>query len=43
VLNLHAKPGGSIASMTRRLAAKTRWVFDSLHMTANATGHPATA
>jgi hypothetical protein len=29
--------------MTRRLAAKTRLVFDYLHMTANSTGHAATA
>ena len=43
VLNLHAKPGESIASMTRRLAAKTRLVFDYLLMTKNATGHAATA
>ena len=39
VLNLHAKPGESIASMTRRLAAKTRLVFDYLLMTKNSTGH----
>lgn len=39
VLNLHAKPGHSIASMTRRLAAKTRLVFDYLLMTTNSTGH----
>lgn len=39
VLNLHAKPGDSIASMTRRLAAKTRLVFDYLLMTTNSTGH----
>ena len=43
VLNLHAKPGESIASMTRRLAAKTRLVFDYLLMTKNSTGHAATA
>jgi predicted transposase YbfD/YdcC len=41
VLNLHAKPGDSIASMTRRLAAKTRLVFDYLLMTKNSTGHAA--
>ena len=41
VLNLHAKPGESIASMTRRLAAKTRLVFDYLLMTRNSTGHAA--
>ena len=28
LLNLHAKPNESIASMTRKLAAKTRLVFD---------------
>jgi len=39
ILNLHAKPGDSIASMTRRLAAKTRLVFDYLLMTRNSTGH----
>ena len=39
VLNLHAKPTESIASMTRRLAAKTRLVFDYLLMTKNATRH----
>ena len=39
VLNLHAKPGESIASMTRRVAAKTRLVFDYLLMTKNSTGH----
>ena len=43
VLNLHAKPGDSIASMTRRLAAKTRLVFDYLLMTRNSTGHAAVA
>jgi len=43
VLNLHAKPGESIASMTRRLAAKTRLVFDYLLMTKNSTGHAAAA
>ena len=36
VLNLHAKPGDSIASMTRKLAAKTRLVFDYL-LTRNKT------
>jgi predicted transposase YbfD/YdcC len=41
VLNLHAKPGDSIASMTRRLAAKNRLVFDYLLMTKNSTGHAA--
>jgi predicted transposase YbfD/YdcC len=41
VLNLHAKPGDSIASMTRRLASKTRLVFDYLLMTKNSTGHVA--
>ena len=39
VINLHAKPKDSIASMTRRLAAKTRLVFDYLLMTRNSTGH----
>jgi predicted transposase YbfD/YdcC len=43
VLNLHAKPGDSIASMTRRLAANTRLVFDYLLMTKNSTGHAAAA
>ena len=43
VLNLHAKPGGSIASMTHRLAAKTRLVFDYLLMTRNSTGHAVSA
>ena len=43
VLNLHAKPGESIASMTRRLAAKTRLVFDYLLMTKNSTGHATAA
>ena len=43
VLNLHAKPGDSIASMTRKLAAKTRLVFDYLLMTQNATGHATAA
>jgi predicted transposase YbfD/YdcC len=43
VLNLHAKPADSIASMTRRLAARTRLVFDYLLMTSNSTGHAAAA
>jgi len=43
VLNLHAKPGDSIASMTRRLASKTRLVFDYLRMTKNSTGHATVA
>lgn len=43
ILNLHASPGDSIASMTRRLAAKTRLVFDYLLMTRNSTGHAAVA
>ena len=43
VLNLHAKPADSIASMTRRLAARTRLVFDYLLMTKNSTGHAAAA
>jgi predicted transposase YbfD/YdcC len=43
VLNLHAKPGESIASMTRRLAANTRLVFDYLRMTKNSTGHATAA
>ena len=43
MLNLHAKPGDSIASMTRKLAAKTRLVFDYLLMTQNATGHATAA
>ena len=43
VLNLHARPGDSIASMTRRLAAKSRLVFDYLLMTRNSTGHAAVA
>ncbi len=41
LLNLHAKPGDSIAAMTRRLAAKTRLVFDYMLMTKNSTGHAA--
>jgi len=41
VINLHAKPTETIASITRRLAAKTRLVFDYLLMTSNSTGHPA--
>jgi hypothetical protein len=43
VLNLHAKPGDSIASMIRRLAANTRLVFDYLLMTKNSTDHVAAA
>jgi predicted transposase YbfD/YdcC len=43
VLNLHAKPGDSIASMTRKLAANTRLVFDYLLMTKNSTGHARAA
>ena len=43
LINLHAKPTDSIASVTRRLAAKTRLVFDYLLMTANSTGHAASA
>lgn len=43
VLNLHAKPGDSIASMTRRLASKTRMVFDYLRMTKNSTAHVTAA
>jgi predicted transposase YbfD/YdcC len=43
VLNLHAKPTDSIASMTRKLAARTRLVFDYLLMTKNSTGHVAAA
>ena len=43
VLNLHARPGDSIASMTRRLAAKSRQVFDYLLMTRNSNGHAAVA
>ncbi len=43
VLNLHAKPGESIASMTRKLASRTRLVFDYLLMTKNSTGHAAAA
>lgn len=43
LLNLHAKPGESIASLTRKLAAKTRLVFDYLLLTKNATGHAASA
>ena len=43
VLNLQAKPGDSIASMTRKLAAKTRLVFDYLLMTQNSTGHATAA
>jgi predicted transposase YbfD/YdcC len=39
ILNLHASPGDSIASMTRKLAAKTRLVFDYLLMTRNSTRH----
>ena len=41
LLNLHAKPNESIASMTRKLAAKTRLVFDYLLMTKNSTRHAA--
>ena len=33
------RPGDSIASMTRKLASKTRMVFDYLLMTKNSTGH----
>ncbi|HMO44960.1 MAG TPA: hypothetical protein PKB14_02895 [Rubrivivax sp.] len=43
VLDLHAKPGDSIASMTRRLAANTRPLFGCLLMTKNSTGHGAAA
>jgi len=43
LLKLHAKPGDSIASMTRRLAGKTRLVFDYLRMTKNSTGNAAAA
>ena len=43
VLNLHARPGDSIASMTRRLAAKSRQVFDYLLTTRNSNGHAAVA
>ena len=43
LLNLHAKPNESIASMTRKLAAKTRLVFDYLLMTKNSTRHAAAA
>ena len=43
VINLHAKPTDSIASITRRLAAKTRLVFDYLLMTRNSTGHATPA
>ena len=43
VLNLHARPGDSIASMTRRLAAKSRQAFDYLLMTRNSNGHAAVA
>ena len=43
VLNLHARPSESIASMTRRLAANTRLVFDYLLMTKNSTGHAPAA
>jgi predicted transposase YbfD/YdcC len=43
VLKLHAKPGESIASMTRKLASRTRLVFDYLRMTRNSTGHAAVA
>ena len=43
VINLHAKPNETIASITRRLAAKTRLVFDYLLMTSNSTGHAAVA
>lgn len=38
LINLHAKPTDSIAGVTRRLAARTRLVFDYLLMTANSTG-----
>jgi predicted transposase YbfD/YdcC len=43
VLNLHAKPTDSIASMARKLAGKSRLVFDYLRMTTNSTGHAAAA
>ena len=43
ILNLHASPGDSIASMTRKLAAKTRLVFDYLLMTRNSTRHAPVA
>lgn len=43
VLNLHARAKDSIASMTRKLAANNRLVFDYLRMTKNSTGHAATA
>jgi predicted transposase YbfD/YdcC len=43
LLKHRAKPGESIASMTRKLAAKTRLVFDYLLLTKNATGHAASA
>jgi predicted transposase YbfD/YdcC len=43
VLNLHAKPSDSIASMTRKLASRTRLVFDYLRMTKNSLGHGAVA
>ena len=43
LLNSHAKPNESIASMTRKLAAKTRLVFDYLLMTKNSTRHAAAA
>ncbi len=41
LLNLHAKRNESIASMTHKLAAKTRLVFDYLLMTKNSTRHAA--
>lgn len=43
VLNLHVKRGDSIASMTRKLASRTRLVFDYLRMTTNSVGHVAVA
>jgi predicted transposase YbfD/YdcC len=43
VLNLHVKPGDSIASMTRKLASNTRLVFDYMRMTKNSLGHVAAA
>ncbi|HYN58742.1 MAG TPA: hypothetical protein VET87_04205 [Rubrivivax sp.] len=40
ILNLRAKPGDSIASMARKLTAKTRQVFDRLLMTSNSMARP---
>ena len=43
LINLHARPCDTVACVSRRLAAKTRLVFDYLLMTRNSTGHAAPA